>query len=85
MTTRRKNNFKNLYEASIRAVSDYSRKPGFVCLTCLDEIIREYDVDIKALPVNDISDLENDIIWYFITNKQDVSENKLNFVFVVEK
>ena len=80
-----KNDFINLYEASFEVVNSYSQKPGFICLTCLDDIVINYDVDIKSLPVNDISVIENNIIWYFITNKQDQAENKLKLIFVVEK
>jgi len=80
-----KNDFNNLYEVSIEIVESYSQKPGFICLTCLDKIIENYGVNINSLPVNDISISNNDIIWFFITNKQDPSEDKLKLVFVVEK
>jgi hypothetical protein len=80
-----KNNFNEIYEASIEVVNSYSQKPGLICLTCLDQIIEKYDVDIQVLPVNDISVSNNDIIWYLITDKQDKSEDKLKLIFVVEK
>ena len=80
-----KKDLSNLYYASVEIVDSYSQKPGFVCLTCLDEIASEYDVNIESVPVNDVSVFNNDIIWYFITNKYDNSYDKLKWVFVVEK
>tara|TARA_Y100000034_G_scaffold131523_1_gene192443 strand:+ start:1227 stop:1982 length:756 start_codon:yes stop_codon:yes gene_type:complete len=74
-----------LHKASGEIVESYSKKTGFVCLTCLEEISTMNNVKIESLPVLDVSVFENDIIWFFITDKDDLSENKLTWRFVVEK
>ena len=78
-------NFIKLHEVSKEIIESYSKKPGFVCLTCLDDISTRNNVEIDTLPVLDVSVFENDIIWFFITDKDDISENKLTWRFVVEK
>ncbi len=80
-----KSDLYNLYQTSIELVDSYSQKPGFICLTCMDEIANKYEVNIDSIPVNDVSTFNNDIIWYFITNKNDDSYDKLKWVFIVEK
>jgi len=76
---------KNLHTASKEIVNIYSEKPGYICITCLDDLSKEYHVNIKAIPVTDVSVFENDIIWFFIDNKNDFSKDKLTYVFVVEQ
>ena len=76
---------ENLYFASSEVASSYVEKPGFVCLTCLDDLAEKYNVNIKSTSIGDFIVPEDSVIWYFITNKNDNSEDKLNWVFIVEK
>ena len=78
-------NLKNLHTTSKEIVEMYSKNPGAICLTCLEEISEKNNVEITASPVLDVSIFENDIIWFFINSKDDVSEDKLIWVFVVEQ
>ena len=78
-------NFIRFHKASIEIVESYSKKPGLVCLTCLNDISIRNNVEIEAQPVSDVSEFKNNIIWFVITDKEDLSENKLTWRFVVEK
>lgn len=78
-------NLKSLHAASVDLVDSYLEKPGSICLTCFDKISNKNEVYINTLPIGDISVFENNIIWFYITNKDDVSENKLTWVFIVEQ
>jgi hypothetical protein len=74
-----------LHAASVDLVDSYLEKPGAICLTCFDKISNKNEVYINTLPIKDVSIFENNIIWFYITNKDDISENKLTWVFVVEQ
>jgi len=79
-------NVKKLLEVSEEVVDSYLEKPGFVCITCLEEISEAQDVEIKATPVQDVSIFEeNNIIWFSISDKEDYSVDKLNWMFIVEQ
>jgi len=78
-------NIKKLHEVSKKIVESYSKKPGAICLTCLEELSEDYNVNIEATPINDVSVFENNIIWFTITDKEDLSSEKLKWVFIVEQ
>ena len=78
-------NIQNLYGVSKEIVNSYSKNPGAVCLTCLDKISKKNNVEIKSIPILNVSIFENNIIWFFISEKEDYSENKLTYVFVIEQ
>jgi len=78
-------NLKNLHTTSKEIIETYSENPGLICLTCLEEISQKNNVNITASPALDVIISENNIIWFFINNKEDVSENKLTWTFVVEQ
>ncbi len=79
-------NIPKFIETSQEIVSSYSEKPGFVCMTCLEEISEVQNVEIKATPVQDVSIFEeNNIIWFSISDKEDYSIDKLNWMFIVEQ
>ena len=78
-------NIKNLHEASVEIIKSYIENPGTICLTCLEEISEKNSVKILAVPHEDPSIYEDDIIWFLINDKEDTSEKKLNWIFIVEQ
>jgi len=79
-------NLKILLDASKEVVNSYSEKPSFICLTCLENISNRNYVEIKVTPIQDVSIFEeNNIIWFSISNKNDYSIDKLNWMFIVEQ
>lgn len=76
---------KNLHSVSREIVDSYAEKPGKICLTCLEELSEKNKVNIKVVPLSDVSMFKNNIIWFFITNKEDNSEDKLIWRFIVEQ
>jgi len=71
-------NVEKLLETSQEIVSSYSEKPGFVCVTCLEEISEAQDVEITSAPFS--NDYE-EAIFFLITSH----ENELNWKFAVEQ
>lgn len=69
-------NIKKLYDTSEEVVDSYSENPGFVCLTCLEEIANKYNLEIKAAPLPDM----NAILFSVLD-----SENELKWIFAVEQ
>lgn len=69
-------NVNRIYTASEEIVNSYSLKPGFVCMTCLEDISYNYDVTIKSTVLAD-----EEVIWFSVFD----SESELNWRFVVEQ
>ena len=76
---------KKFHEASVEIIKSYIENPGTICLTCLEEISEKNNVNILAVPHEDPSIYEDDIIWFLINDKEDTSEKKLNWIFIVEQ
>jgi hypothetical protein len=74
-------NLQREYSTSQEIVNSYYQKPGFVCMTCLDDISEKYDVQIKATPLSDVPSTGKNIIWFSILD----SENDLKWRFAVEQ
>ena len=74
-------------DAADELVFLYSKKPGFVCLTCLEGVAYDYNVSIKTIPIQDVTIFDNDIIWYLIDDKEFNVDNERNSTlrFVVEQ
>ena len=69
---------KKLLEVSEEVVNSYSEKPGFVCVTCLEEISEANDdLQITAAP---FSSYDEESIFFLITSP----ETELNWKFAVE-
>lgn len=77
-------NIEKLYVTSGEIVKSYKEKPGFLCLTCLEELSYKNNVNIKVAPIADVFALEDNITLFSIEDKEYMSENKLTWVFVVE-
>jgi len=80
-------NLASMHAASEELISIYSKKPGFVCLTCMEEIADIYPVKISTIPVSDVTVLKNNIIWFLIDDKefQIDEERNLTLRFIVEQ
>ena len=77
-------NIKTLNSVSSKIVNDYSKKPGFVCLTCLKQSAKENNVIIEVATASTISG--NNIIEFLITDKEYTLDDKnLTLKFVVEQ
>lgn len=71
---------EKLLEVSEEIVSSYSEKPGFVCVTCLEEISEaNNDIEITAAPFS-TTIAEEEAIFFLISSY----ENELNWKFAVE-
>jgi len=68
-------NIKKLHEVSEEIVNSYGENPGFVCLTCIEEIASKYNLEIKAAPLSDIN-----VILFSVAD----NENELKWIFAVE-
>lgn len=76
--------FAKFYEVSKEIVKDYEENPGYVCITCLDELSKSYDVQILANPFPEENIFGRALFFFFISDLDDNSENKLEWVFIVE-
>jgi|TARA_Y100000034_G_C6854551_1_gene388133 hypothetical protein len=77
-------NLLNLYYSSEEIIKTYSKKPGAICLSCLEDISENNNVFIEAIPNQDLSIFENDVIWFFIQDQDEVDE-EFKWIFVVEQ
>ncbi|UZE93559.1 MAG: hypothetical protein IB618_02155 [Candidatus Pacearchaeota archaeon] len=73
-----------LLDVSDQVVEDYEKKPGSLCVACIDEIATVNNVTIKAVPITkDIFEPEH--IWFLITDKDIKFDDKnITWRFVVE-
>ena len=80
-------NLASMHAASEELVNIYSEKPGFVCLTCMEEIVDIYPVKISTIPVSDVTVLKNNIIWFLVDDRefQIDDERNLTLRFIVEQ
>ena len=76
-----RSNIEKLLFVSGEIVNSYSETPGFICLTCLEEISKINNVEIKATPLSEISLVEDNIVWFSVSD----SEYELNWEFVVKE
>jgi len=72
-------NVKKLLGVSEEIVGSYLEKPGFVCLTCIEEISEAQDVEITAAPFSTII-TEEEAIFFLVSD----IETELNWKFAVE-
>jgi hypothetical protein len=74
-------NLQKVYYASEEIVNYYYQKPGFVCMTCLQDISEKYDVQIKATPLSDVPSTGKNVIWFSILDSGD----ELKWRFALEQ
>ena len=80
-----RSNFMSQYNVGKELVNIYSKKPGYICLTCLEELPYN-NLSIDVLPIADPSVEENDIFWILIDDREFTVNNKtLTLRFVIEK
>ena len=73
-----------LLNVSNQLVEEYRKKPGYVCISCFDEIATQNDTTITVVPITkDIFEPEH--VWFLITDKNKRFEDKnITWRFVVE-
>ena len=69
-------NIHTLYSVSEEVLNSYYNNPGSVCVTCIDKLSREYNVNVKATSISD-----KNVIWFSVLDKQ----SDLNWRFAVER
>lgn len=74
------------FSASKQLVEDSLSKPGYVCLTCMENLASQENLKIESYPIHDQSYFENDIIWYRIGDKKksELAGQNFSFEFVIE-
>ena len=75
-------NLKKILETANKVVTIYAEKPGFICLSCLDEIGEPY-ISIRAVPAS-YPTVGNYILFFVIDEQYKINNEKLEFRFVVE-
>lgn len=83
-------NIKKLRDASEEVVNVYSKTPGKLCLTCIEDIASRNKVSIKMNPVfdSDVGESTDNIIWFFIDDINELngeSNYSEPWTFVVEQ
>jgi len=63
--------------ASSDIVNNYSEKPGYACIECLDEIASKHKVNISIVPVTTSVNASRDMAWFFVKplNESNLNEN----------
>ena len=69
-------NIEEVYYACEDILNSYSLKPGFVCLTCLEDTSDKYDIIARATPLQG-----RNAIWFSVSD----NEEELEWRFVVEE
>ncbi len=71
---------------SDKIVESMDEKKGYVCLSCLEALSEQYDINISAYPIYDPSTFNNDIIWFRLKDKEGMMLGGYIFAldFVVE-
>lgn len=69
------------FSVSQKLVQTSLEKPGYVCLTCMENLAAQENMKIESYPIYDQSYFANDIIWYRLEDKQPKSLSGANFSF----
>ena len=73
-----------LLNVSGQIITEYSTKPGYVCVTCFDGIALTNNVTITAVPVTSET-FEPEHIWFLITDKNiKFEEQNITWRFVTD-
>ncbi len=81
--------FKKLYSVSSQIVNDYAENPGYLCLSCLDDLIINHNVTIGVNTISieeieDIAVLEENYI-FIVTDKNLFNGKNLSWQFILKK
>ncbi len=69
------------FSVSQKLVETSVEKPGYVCLTCMENLATQENMRIESYPIHDQSYFENDIVWYRLEDKHPKSFGGSNFSF----
>jgi len=64
-----KSDLSSIIELSNDFVQTYAENPGYICLTCIDELSEKYDLNLTVMPHYDPTVFKNDIYWVVIKAK----------------
>ncbi len=77
-------NLRKILDAANYIIIDYSKKPGFICLTCLDGF-RDPHISVRAVPATSPTVTKDRYIIFLIKDEQyKINDENLIFRFVVE-
>lgn len=87
-----KTNLNEINVLSKKIIDSYAEKPGFLCLTCLEELeYNEEKIDVQMIPVYDEelltinSPRKTDVLFVVLTDKADLIAGKqTRFMFVMD-
>jgi len=79
-------NFPKYFSISEQLVNSSLEKPGYVCLTCMDNLAAMENMKIESYPIYDPTYYANDYIWFRLEDKpaKRVSGSNFSFEFVIE-
>jgi len=74
-------NFPKLFSTSEKLVKSNLEKPGYVCITCLENLAAMDNIKIDSYPVYDSTEYANDYLWFRLEEKSATEVNGQNFSF----
>ena len=69
-TINQKSDLLSIIELSDDFVQTYAENPGYICLTCLDDLSELYNLNITVMPHYDPTVFKNDLYWVLIKAKE---------------
>jgi hypothetical protein len=78
-------NFKRIYEISKEIINIYAQTPNYICLTCINQLTKDNDVEIEMFPSIDLGvNNKNLTLFYIKDNKYSLKDKNFTMIFVVE-
>lgn len=72
-----------MLDVSSQVVAEYAKKPGYLCVECIDTIALNSNVTITAVPITE-EIYQNNHIWFLITDKNIKFDDKnITWRFVI--
>jgi len=78
-------NFKEIYEISKNITTIYSETPGYICLTCIDQLTKNENIEINIYPSLQLGVNDENITWFYIKDDEyNLKDKNFTMIFVVE-
>lgn len=75
---------KKILDVSELIINEYAKKPGYVCITCIDEIVEDNDFIVTIVPITTIVGSSIDATWFLVNATSMFGEKYLIWRFVAE-
>jgi len=76
-------NARKLINVSSLLIDEYKKKPGYVCITCFDEIADANNVKIDIIPITKEVFIPEHI-WFIIQDKEKIDDKNFTLRFVTD-